>query len=172
MGNTVCSRCRRGSVSSTNRDTDFNSNGQLAIEPRSHRPQSAFSLHNIDTLANDTNTYRIQTDADCRETETSTDPSSQRTSIENENASVESKLQDEDQNCFPIAKRKSSFSDCSTNRGTSMCSSQSSVNTNKGGDVSNHQVNSIDGKEETDEGICNEAFIDQPEMKVRKNVIS
>ena len=118
----VCSRCRKGSTSpaSTN-DNNF------TVEPISQRPQSSFSLHNIDVLANDAESMELNE----RKGNVSDDESSrsrnlvQRTSIENENASINDVTPNASHSSPAMIKRRSSFSDCSSIVQSSSCSSPS-----------------------------------------------
>ena len=122
----VCSRCRRGSASSytTNEQSDNN----FTNEHISQRPQSSFSLHNIDALANDAEKKELDEKENVinKRGKGQKENLEQRTSIENENASLDN-VTSEDSNISPhVVKRKSSFSEYSSNFESSSCSTSSS----------------------------------------------
>ena len=163
----ICSRCRRGSTSTNTSTSDFNPS--YCNETMVQRPQSEFTLHNIDTLANDTNGRCNEEDKDLSENGNVTDSNSQRTSIENENASIDSVLSEKSKNSSPNTKRKSSFSDCSTNIDRSVCSTTSSTTTQ---DKSEVVTNTIELLTDTNyvKGISNEGFVISPDIKVKLSV--
>ena len=118
----VCSRCRRGSTSSeSTKDNNF------TVEPISQRPQSSFSLHNIDVLANDAESIELDetrgnmSDDDCNRNKNLV----QRISIENENASIDNVTSNASHSPPAMIKGRSSFSDCSSIVQSSSCSSPS-----------------------------------------------
>ena len=158
---TVCSRCRRGSASTDTRSSDLNPNTNLTIEERVQRPQSQFSLHNIDKLASDTNIRCREEDKYHHENGNATDCSSQRTSIENENASIDSILSENFKDSSPQTKRKSSFSDCSTNIEISESSITSSATTNDKSEVDTNTIEPLAEKYD-DNGISNERAVVSP----------
>ena len=162
----ICSCCRRGSTSTNTRASDFNHNAHLKIEPMVQRQQSEFTLHNIDTLANDTNVRCNEEDKDLKENGNVTDSNSQRTSIENENASIDSIVSDKSKNSSPKTKRKSSFSDCSTNIDRSVCSTTSSTTTQDKSEVETNAIEPLADKN-FNKGISNEGFVISPDMKVK-----
>ena len=122
----VCSRCRRGSASSytTNEQNDNN----FTNEHISQRPQSSFSLHNIATLANDAEEKELDEKENIiiKKGKDQKANLEQRTSIENENASLDNVTSEDSNISPPIVKRKSSFSECSSNFESSSPSTPSS----------------------------------------------
>jgi len=163
----ICSRCRRGiGYFDDSGDLDCNSNSDLPAQAAVNRPQSAFSLHNIDSLADDKSSTGSERDEDVQDRENgSSSPAFQRTSIENENASIGSVVIENDENICSIIKRKSSFSD--SNQDVSLCSSQSSMDENN---RSNDELkgNDVSQENKSSKGIENGAFTDYKVMMVLK----
>ena len=160
----ICSRCRRGIGYFDDRgDLDCHSDVDLPGQAAVNRPQSAFSLHNIDSLADDKSSTESEIDEDVKDRENGNSPAFQRTSIENENASVGSVVIENDENICSIIKRKSSFSD--SNPDASLCSSQSSMDENN---RSNDELkgNAVNEENKSSKGIKNEAFTDHMVMMV------
>ena len=155
----ICSRCRRGiGYFDDSGDLDCNSNSDLPAQAAVNRPQSAFSLHNIDSLADDKSSTESEIDENVQDRENgSSSPAFQRTSIENENASIGSVVIENDENICSIIKRKSSFSD--SNQDVSLCSSQSSMDENN---RSNDELkgNAVFEENKPSRGIENKAFTD------------
>ena len=152
----ICSRCRRGvGYFDDNGDLDCNSNSDLPAQAAVNRPQPAFSLHNIDSLADEKSSTESAIDEDVQDMENGNTPKFQRTSIENENASIGSVVIENDENICSIIKRKSSFSD--SNPDVSLCSSQSSMDENN---HSNDELkgNAVSEENKSSKGIENEAF--------------
>ena len=162
----ICSRCRRGiAYFEDGGDLDCNSNSDLPAQAAVNRPQSAFSLHNIDSLADDKSSTESAIDEDVQDRENGNSPAFQRTSIENENASIGSVVIENDENICSIIKRKSSFSD--SNPDASLCSSQSSMDENT---RSNDELkgNAVYEENKSSKGIENEAFTDNMVMMALK----
>ena len=165
---TVCSRCRRGSTSSS--ASTENCGNHFSDEPNSQRPQSSFSLHNIDVLANDADSMELSE----RKTDVSNDESvqsanlAQRTSIENENASIENVTPDDSYTSPPMVKRKSSFSDCSSIVQSSECSTPSSNKSYEdiGKEIDPYPSGSEGNKEKNS---SNESFVIPPRINVSIN---
>ena len=154
----ICSRCRGGmGYFDDGSDLDCNSNSDLPAQAAVNRPQPAFSLHNIDSLADDKSSTESAIDEDVQDRENGNSPAFQRTSIENENASIGSVVIENDENICSIIKRKSSFSD--SNPDVSLCSSQSSMDENN---RSNDELkgNAVFEENESSKGVENEAFTD------------
>ena len=162
----ICSRCRRGSTSTNTRASDFNPNAHLKIESMVQRPQSEFTLHDINSLANDSNLRCNEEDEDYKENGNATDSHSQRTSIENENASIDSILSEKSKDSSPKTKRKSSFSDCSTNIDRSICSTTSSTTTEDKSEVETNVIELLADKKEV-KGISNKGFVISLDVKVK-----
>ena len=154
----ICSRCRGGmGYFDDGSDLDCNSNSDLPAQAAVNRPQPAFSLHNIDSLADDKSSTESEIDEDVQDRENGSSPAFQRTSIENENASIRSVVIENDENVCSIIKRKSIFSD--SNQDVSLCSSQSSMDeNNRSNDEFKGNVLSEENK--SSKGIENEAFTD------------
>ena len=118
------------------------------------RPQSAFSLHNIDVLANDSDSVGNEENDSVRENRKLPKSTTQRTSIENENANVDEVQSGTNIGSPPTAKRKSSFSGSSGNDETSMCSSLRSINKNERSVDDSYWSKSGSTEDETDkEGL-------------------
>ena len=163
----ICSRCRRGiGYFDDNGDLDCNSNSDLPAQAAVNRPQPAFSLHNIDSLADDKSSTESAIDEDVQDRENGNSPAFQRTSIENENASIGSVVIENDENICSIIKRKSSFSD-SNPEASLDAYSQSSMDEN---DRSNDELkeNVVSEEKKSSKGIENEAFTDYMVMMVLK----
>ena len=162
----ICSRCRRGiGYFDDDGDLDCNSNNDLPAQAAVNRPQSTFSLHNIDSLADDKSGTESERDEDVQDRENGNSPAFQRTSIENENASIGSVVIENDENICSIIKRKSSFSD--SNPEASLCSSQSSMDENS---HSNDEPkgNAVSEENKSSKGMENDAFTDYMVMMVLK----
>ena len=107
-------------------------------------------------LGNRIDNHAIDEDVQDRENGSSS-PAFQRTSIENENASIGSVVIENDENICSIIKKKSSFSD--SNQDVSLCSSQSSMDENT---RSNDELkgNAVSEENKPSRGIENKAFTD------------
>ena len=158
----ICSRCRRGiGYFDDDGDLDNSSNSDLPAQAAVNRPQSAFSLHNIDSLADDKSSTESEIDEDVQDRENGNSPAFQRTSIENENASIGSVVIETDENICSVIKKRSSFSD--SNPDASLCSYQSSMDENN---RSNHELkeNAVSEENKSSKGIENAAFTDNMVM--------
>ena len=165
----MCSRCRRGiGYFDDSGDLDCNSNSDLPAQAAVNRPQPAFSLHNIDSLADDKSSTESEIDEDVQDRDNGISPAFQRTSIENENASIGSVVIENDENICSITKRKSSFSDSNPDASLD-ASSQSSMDENN---RSNDELkgNAVFEENKSSKGIENEAFTDNMVMMALKYV--
>ena len=165
----VCSRCRRDSTSSIT--TDDECNNHQTVQSISQRPQSSFSLHNIDTLAN--NGYNEEFDerekGGSEKGSVDSENLEQRTSIENENASIENVTSEDSNISPPMVKRKSSFSDLSSTAKTSTCSTPSS---NKSYDHIETDINQSPSKKISDKESSSESFVMESRISVSSNIWS